>query len=93
MMVQVSVLVVLVSVLLVLVSMLLVQVSMLLVLLSVLLELVCGAGFLGVTSFYKNFFKGYASTATSMTQLLKKDCFCLNSSATTTFKALKLALT
>ena len=86
MMVQISVLVVLVSVLLV-------QVLMLLVLVSVLLELVCGVEFLGLMSYYRKFFKGYASTATSLTQLLKKDIFYLNSSATTTFKALKLALT
>jgi hypothetical protein len=70
---------------------LVVLVSMLLV--SVLLELVYDARFLDLTRYYRKFFKGYASTVTSLTKMLKKDRFYRNSSATTTFEALKLALT
>lgn len=49
-------------------------------------------GFLGVTSYYRRFIKGYASIVASMIDLLKKDSFNWGDEATLSFDKLKLAL-
>ena len=50
-------------------------------------------GFLGLTGYYRRFIKGYASTASVLTNLLKKDSFTWDPTATVAFTALKQAIT
>lgn len=50
-------------------------------------------GFLGLAGYYRRFIHNFGSIAAPLTQLLKKDSFQWNDSATTAFNALKTALT
>ncbi|KOM48635.1 hypothetical protein LR48_Vigan07g233900 [Vigna angularis] len=50
-------------------------------------------GFLGLTGFYRRFVKGYASIANAFTDLLKRDNFIWQDTATQAFQCLKDALT
>ena len=49
-------------------------------------------GFLGITSYYHRFVRHYATITAPLTELLKKDSFHWNSTATTSFEHLKRAL-
>ncbi|XP_016200307.1 uncharacterized protein LOC107641325 [Arachis ipaensis] len=50
-------------------------------------------GFLGLTGYYRRFIKGYASLASPLTDLLKRDAFQWSSVAVHVFESLKKAIT
>ena len=49
-------------------------------------------GFVGLTSYYRRFIKGYARIATPLTEQLKKDSFHWNGEAETAYGALKIPM-
>lgn len=50
-------------------------------------------GFLGLTGYYRRFIKGYATIASPLTNLLKRDNFLWNQTAVASFTNLKSAIT